>query len=153
MTALGQADLGVDALMAPHPTTKTQPFRAQSRRRPPVTVAPTHPGRPAQRAQRPDRRVRRGQALRGQRGDGARPGRRRRLDQVQVDGVNAPAWISSPVAEVIEMTPVPAAETAAEARPSCCPTPTPGDEATPAAKLPASADACPPPSPTRPHEH
>ncbi|MEZ4555993.1 MAG: SH3 domain-containing protein [Caldilineaceae bacterium] len=40
------------------------------------------------------------------------------------------------------MTPVPAAETAADARPSCCP-PTPGDEATPAAKLPASAPDVP----------
>ncbi|MEZ4582621.1 MAG: SH3 domain-containing protein [Caldilineaceae bacterium] len=62
---------------------------------------------------------------------------------MQVDGVDAPAWISSQVAEVIEMTPVPAAETAADAAAVLLPTPTPGDEATPAAKLPVSAPDVP----------
>ncbi|MEZ4719023.1 MAG: SH3 domain-containing protein [Caldilineaceae bacterium] len=41
------------------------------------------------------------------------------------------------------MTPVPAAETAADAAAVLLPTPTPGDEATPAAKLPASAPDVP----------
>ena len=65
--------------------------------------------------------------------------------QVQVDGVDTPAWISAQFAEVIEMTPVPAAESATEAAAAAVllPTPTPGDEPAPTSKLAASAPEVP----------